>query len=511
MIAKDTSKVEDDGDCLKQAGKIKEAIDFYQQAIELAPNNDRYYFKLGKLLQEQGQITNASIYFRQSIQLKPEYSWSHYALGDIFTQQGKLKEAVDCYKRTIELNPDFSWSYYKLGRILQEKYNLETAKVFYEKAIELEPDYDWARQFLADVLTKLEEYRLALDCYHQSIALNSDYLKTYEALGKILRNRDPDVLIKDIQKLQTNSRIEQACIKVYLGQALQNHNQHQKAIQNYEKAIEIEPYFELPYELIRKSHGSPETIDNYQRFIVLCHPRTGSNFLGSLLLSHPQIRAFGEMFSEDNELHWLYSGYKSRRIIELREENPIYFIDKLIYRQTFPSFVKAVGFKLFYFQLKNRQHVIWQYLKKLKNLKIIHLTRKNMLHTYVSHKLATISNQWKLIKEEKNSSRFSLSEPIVIDYEECLATFKLVRYWETQYGNFFDLSTQQYCNVNYEDLVGKTEQVTNKLQEFIGVDRQPLTFSTIKQGLTPMKEMVANYDQLKRKFQNSCWVEFFDE
>ena len=512
MITKDSSRVEDEGDRLIKKNKIKEAIDFYQNALELAPNCAVYYVKLGKLFKNQGQIVNASIYYHQAIKINSENSWLNHEMGEFLAQQGKLTAAIYYYERAIELNPNFSWSYYNLGRIFQQQNNLEAAKGCYQKAIELDPDNSWADYFLAEIITQQEEYRTAINCYERAIALNSDYLAIYQTLGKSLLNLEPDQLVEYRQNLQTNSAIERACMEVYLGQAWQAQKQLEKAISCYEKAIEIEPCFTLPYKLISNIYGSSENQQNYQKFLILCYPRTGSNFLVSLLQSHPQIRSFGEMFSEDDKLHWGYSGYQSPNIIDLKTEEPIFFIDQLVYRQNFPLLIRAVGFKLFYFQPKQlKQKVIWQYLNKIEDLKIIHLTRKNLFHIYISHQLAIKTNQWDLLTKETNPQESPLLEPIFVDYKSCLTQFQLIKDWETQYSNFFNLPTQQYYNITYEDLVNNIKQETYKLQDFLGVDQRLLTAYTKKQGTKPMREIVANYDQLKEQFHNSCWSEFFDE
>ncbi|MGB3693014.1 MAG: hypothetical protein WBG70_20955 [Spirulinaceae cyanobacterium] len=71
--------------------------------------------------------------------------------------------------------------------------------------------------------------------------------------------------------------------------------------------------------------------DKYQKFIVLTRARTGSNFLMSLLQSHPGIRAFEEIFpKKETKLHWGYANYpRSPEVIKLRKEQPIQFINEI--------------------------------------------------------------------------------------------------------------------------------------------------------------------------------------
>ena len=515
MSVKNSGELVHQGDRLKQTGNIEGAINCYQQAIEIAPDNDVYYFKLGEIFKQEGQIVNASIYYRQAIKLNPNHSWSYHSLGEILTQQDKLEAAAGCYRQAIELNPNFSWSHYNLGRILHKKNALETAKLCYQQAIELTPDYPWTYYFLAEILAQQQQYRASIDCYRQAIKLNPDHLTTYQALGKILLNLEPDLLTEYCQRSLNESDLDRAYIEISLGQAWQHQNQQlEKAISYYEKAIEIKPHFEFPYKLISNIYGTLGNHKNYQKFLILCHPRTGSNFLVGLLQSHPQLRAFGEVFTEDNNIYWGYPGYTSQQIFDLRYEDPVFFVDKLVYRETFPPSIKAVGFKLLYFQPKQEnQQIIWKYLKEINNLKIIHLTRKNIFHTYVSHQVAKITNQFTSIEQEQNNSSNdrNLFKPFFVDYDRCLLAFENISRWEVEYGNIFNKSTQIYYNITYEALIENFEEETSQLQKFLGVDHHQLTSYTKKQIKKSIKEIVINYECLKEQFQNSCWSNFFDE
>lgn len=65
--------------------------------------------------------------------------------------------------------------------------------------------------------------------------------------------------------------------------------------------------------------------DKYQKFLVLTRARTGSNFLISLLQSHPEIRAFEEIFTrQKRKINWGYAKYpRSSEVLKMREEEPL--------------------------------------------------------------------------------------------------------------------------------------------------------------------------------------------
>ena len=98
---------------------------------------------------------------------------------------------------------------------------------------------------------------------------------------------------------------------------------------------------------------------DYQRFIILGRPRTGSNLLHLSLRLHNRIISYGELFSSKHQTIRGYPRYrhKSKHLMELRDGNPIKFVDQFIYRK-YPRSISAVGFKIFYGQAQTPDSII---------------------------------------------------------------------------------------------------------------------------------------------------------
>lgn len=247
--------------------------------------------------------------------------------------------------------------------------------------------------------------------------------------------------------------------------------------------------------------------DNYQKFIVLTRARTGSNFLMSLLQSHPSIRAFEEIFSrKETKINWGYPKYPhSSEVLKMRKEKPVKFLDEVVFRK-FPPSVSAVGFKLFYYQAQSAERQeIWQYLEEDKEIKIIHLKRDNLLKVYLSHYLAKATNQW-VLKDEKYREN---SVAVKLDYDDGLKLFVETKKWEEEYDNFF--KEHQKIELIYEKLVQNTMQETKRIQQFLGVKPERLYSSTIKQNKGTLPEIISNYYELKEQLEGSPWSRFFTD
>ena len=72
--------------------------------------------------------------------------------------------------------------------------------------------------------------------------------------------------------------------------------------------------------------------------MILGSARTGSNFLLSLLSSHPSIKTYGELFNLDS---------LPRDDLSAALEDPVAYLQRRVYMPHGPG-ISAVGFKMFY-------------------------------------------------------------------------------------------------------------------------------------------------------------------
>lgn len=244
---------------------------------------------------------------------------------------------------------------------------------------------------------------------------------------------------------------------------------------------------------------------DYQKFLIICRKRTGSNFLVSLLQSHPKIRAFGEVFSEDDQIYWGYPSYSSPEILQIRQKAPIKFLEHIVFRDFLQS-TKVVGFKLIYQEEQNSNYeIICEYLRNIKNLKVIHLKRRNILSNYVSLEMAKKTDVWIKLHNKGNHDL-----KLKVNYKDCLEYFQKTRALEKEYELVFSKRSQQIHTIYYEDLVANKVKAIEDIQKFLRVECLPLISYTKKQEKRPLSEIIINYNELKEKFENTPWHNFFN-
>lgn len=239
---------------------------------------------------------------------------------------------------------------------------------------------------------------------------------------------------------------------------------------------------------------------NYTKFVILGRGRVGSNLLRSLLNNHSQITTFGEVFRDTGMTDWDHMEYfHSQKTLYLLQNDPAKFIRTCLFGR-YPGYIAAVGFKIFYYHVPDTN--IWPYLKGQKDIKIIHLKRKNMLKTYFSLKKAELTNIW-VNTSEANSDNSS----IFLKYEDCLKYFVETQNWQNKCDALF--SNHNKIDIVYEELVSDFQTQMKDIQQFLGVDYEFVTPATSKQSKLPLNESISNYYELKEKFKATPWAEFF--
>lgn len=249
------------------------------------------------------------------------------------------------------------------------------------------------------------------------------------------------------------------------------------------------------------------------RFVIFNFPRSGSNFLCTMLNNHPDILCHSEMFNPkkifySKDFHELYGGEQSvpREDLVLgkiglgskreRDYEPEKFLMKIWHHNYGNS---AVGFNLFPTHVPNMATS----LLKDREVKIIFLIRKNKIRCYVSRAIARKTNSW----SNYSNSSSATKKPKTTKTTKVRVDAKDLLRWSQRYDRYFASMRQKmndldrsFLEVNYEDLVGiDSDLYKAKLLDFIEVPMQLDKLKPLnkKQNSASLSELIINFEQLK--------------
>ena len=256
-------------------------------------------------------------------------------------------------------------------------------------------------------------------------------------------------------------------------------------------------------QLLAQRLGLPLGARPRTRFVIIGTYRTGSNYLRSLLNSHPQALVYGEMFRDQREIGWdlpLFPGRPEGQ--RLFEDDCARFLDHALFGR-YPAEISAVGFKLFYDQARApTQRALWEQLQDRRDIKIVHLRRQDLLATYLSLLRAHRTGRC-----YQRRDRVRSEPPIALAPEACLEFFERTRAHERAVEEAF--AAHHLSTPTYESLCADEQAEVSRLCEFLELPRVTLRARTVKQASRPLSEAIANYEQLRRRFERTPWAELF--
>lgn len=248
--------------------------------------------------------------------------------------------------------------------------------------------------------------------------------------------------------------------------------------------------------------------DHYSKFLIVCNGRTGSNMLISYLNSHPSIVCYREVFHH----HAPNMGLEYESLLDKEEMKKLSLIDPLAFLRRYvfkgyPAKVKAVGFKLIYWQAMGSEYYekLPRLLAAIEGLKVIHLVRSNKLDLVVSKKVALKTNKWLALNRKETHAGMKVS----ISPSEMEESLDLNTALEEHFGQLF--SGCPGIKVSYEDIVEDPQKEIGKILSFLGLPGTNLKTGTHKQLPEKPSAIVENYRELKAHFQQSAYGKYFDE
>ncbi len=156
---------------LGEQGRLDEAADCFQRALELKPDHAEIYNNLGNLFRVRRMLDAAVACGRKAVDLKPDFVEAYHNLGNALREQGRLEEAIACCRRAVELKPDLPDAHIGLGAALREQGLLNEAVACCRRAIELKPDFADAHSNLGVALYNQGRLDEAVACHRTVLSL----------------------------------------------------------------------------------------------------------------------------------------------------------------------------------------------------------------------------------------------------------------------------------------------------------------------------------------------------
>ena len=108
------------GYAFARQGQHAAAIESYERAIRISPEDEGSWLALGQSQSELGQTESAIQTYRQALRYRPESAQAYLALADLYQRQGRPDLAIPNYRECVRYDPNSAQGWYGLAAAFQQ-------------------------------------------------------------------------------------------------------------------------------------------------------------------------------------------------------------------------------------------------------------------------------------------------------------------------------------------------------------------------------------------------------
>ena len=175
----------------------------FKAAMQLAPNDFEIIFEYGNFLYSISKNTEAERYYQEALDLQPEniLALTFMALNKLILNQ--LDAAKDYITKALKVNPHHEYIQFCAGRIFYARKEYDEAKHYLIHAVEQNPDVE-TQNTLALTYYELGEFNSALNIFQNLLAKKPDNISVLMSTAKCYEGlKDNDKALEYLDKVVT--------------------------------------------------------------------------------------------------------------------------------------------------------------------------------------------------------------------------------------------------------------------------------------------------------------------
>jgi tetratricopeptide (TPR) repeat protein len=182
------------GTVLQQQQRHDEALQAFDAAVKLKPDDAELWRQIGNALAELKRLPDAVLSLQHALKLDPRNASAANKCGVLLHELGRFEEALACFTRCDEWLPGRAAVLHKRARTLVELERFDEALADGRRAHQLDPGNAEICNDIGIVLQRLDRFDEALEWLDRALALRADYVEALSnkatALGNFRRWED---------------------------------------------------------------------------------------------------------------------------------------------------------------------------------------------------------------------------------------------------------------------------------------------------------------------------------
>ena len=179
------------------------AEDEFTTALKLAPNDFEIIFEYGNFLYSISKNNEAERYYQEVLDIQPEnvLALTFMALNKLILNQ--LDSAKEYIMKALKINPEHEYIQFCAGRILYARGEFEDAKHYLIHAVEQNPDIE-TQNTLGLTYYELGEYNSAINIFNNILAKKPENISVLMSIARCYAGlKDNDKALEYLDKVVT--------------------------------------------------------------------------------------------------------------------------------------------------------------------------------------------------------------------------------------------------------------------------------------------------------------------
>lgn len=169
-----------------------------------------------------------------------------FASGQIELAKNEIENAFTAFNKAQEYMPQSALPFYGLGNTYSAKRQYQDALKLYQRAVQLDPKFALGYRKLGDTYRKLNKEKEAIAAYKNAVLFGYKTPETRYLLGMMyLQNKQVEEGVAELEDVVKDT--PRADIFITIGEAYEKIKRGVSAIENYQKAIYLEPNSAIAY------------------------------------------------------------------------------------------------------------------------------------------------------------------------------------------------------------------------------------------------------------------------
>jgi protein O-mannosyl-transferase len=174
------------GNALLKAGRIADAIPYFDRAIALSPNYADAHNNRGVTLLRQGKPADAVAEFTKAASCKPAFADAYYNLGEAYIQLQRPADAIAALKKSLAYAPDNPKAHNNLGIAYLDSGHIADSIAEEHRALALDPQMPEAHYNLGNSFSRAGQENEALKEFEVALRLDPRFARAHNNAGVAL-------------------------------------------------------------------------------------------------------------------------------------------------------------------------------------------------------------------------------------------------------------------------------------------------------------------------------------